>query len=222
ADIRQTPELPALDRNQLVTASDSFRVVVQGNTVGYKINTSVVTPDSMVFRGTLDIGGGTVHQDRVVRLRPSDLTVAGTDIASAQQGRKHETHLTYGGGRVRGTILGTPDSGGAMRSSPVDTTMAAGSVDKDALEVIIPALPLTLGRRVTLGAFDADSARTTTMQVRVAGMDTVTVPAGKFAAMRVAITGAQTEVDLWVTIPSPRRIVKIEYVGSPVSFELVK
>jgi len=60
------------------------------------------------------------------------------------------------------------------------------------------------------------------MQFKVAGLDTVTVPAGKFAAYRVEVSGGQGTVVMHLTRQTPRRIVRIEFVGTPISFELVK
>jgi hypothetical protein len=60
------------------------------------------------------------------------------------------------------------------------------------------------------------------MQVKVSNGDTVTVPAGTFQTWRLDISGGQVPIAMYVAKDTPRRIVKIEFVGAPFVFELVK
>jgi hypothetical protein len=104
----------------------------------------------------------------------------------------------------------------------VDTTLAAGTYDEGALHVIVPALALAPDKSVNVNVFSGDAGRAGVMQFKVSGIDTVTVPAGTFAAYRVVVSGGQGTVLMHLTQQTPRRIVRIEFVGTPISFELVK
>src|SRR5260370_31710250 len=98
----------------------------------------------------------------------------------------------------------------------------AGRSDGRALHGTAPALALAPTAPVNLNVFSADVGRTVVMQFKVSGLDTVTVPAGKFVTYRVAVSGGQGPVVMHVTRDTPRRIVRIDFVGTPISFELVK
>jgi hypothetical protein len=60
------------------------------------------------------------------------------------------------------------------------------------------------------------------MQVKVTDGGAVTVPAGTFQTFRLEIAGGQVPIVMSVAKDTPRRIVKIELVGAPFVFELVK
>jgi len=48
------------------------------------------------------------------------------------------------------------------------------------------------------------------------------VPAGTFQAYRVDVTGPKVPLVLYVSVDSPHRVVKQEFVGQPAVIELVK
>ena len=56
----------------------------------------------------------------------------------------------------------------------------------------------------------------------VSATDSVTVPAGTFRVFKVEVTGADAPFIFYVSRDTPRRIVKLDIVGAPVSFQLVK
>jgi hypothetical protein len=130
-------------------------------------------------------------------------------------------HLTWANGRVQGSAT-TPQPSGTPRSLTIDTTVAAGTYDDNALPVVIPALPLEAGRTIALGVFSSADATVKVLSVKVGPPESVTVPAGTFDAYRLDIAGGQAPYVFHVTTATPRRIVRIEIVGAPFLFELVK
>ncbi|HXI35004.1 MAG TPA: insulinase family protein [Gemmatimonadales bacterium] len=221
SDLHPTAGVPVLDHAQLVTRADSFQALAQGRPVGYETTTTLISGDSIVFRAVLDLGGGALHRQSTIHFAPADWSVTQADVSGTTQGQASETHLTYGGGRVKGRIV-SPQPTGTPTTVDVDTTLAAGTYDEGALHVIVPALALGPNKTVNLNVFSGDAGRAGLMQFKVAGIDTVTVPAGKFVAYRVEVSGGQGTVLMHVTRDTPRRIVRIEFVGTPISFELVK
>ena len=221
SDLHPTAGMPVLDHAQLVARADSFQALAQGRPVGYETAATLVTGDSIVFRAVLDLGGGALHRVNTIHFAPGDWSMMQADVSGTTQGQATETHLTYAGGRVKGKIV-APQAGGAPTTLDVDTTVAPGTYDEGALHVIVPALGLAPGKTVNLNVFSSDAGRAAVMQFKVAGSDTVTVPAGTFATYRVEVSGGQGVVVMHVTRAAPRRIVRIEFVGTPISFELVK
>ena len=73
-----------------------------------------------------------------------------------------------------------------------------------------------------MNVFDASEGTTMPLTVEVAGVEEVTVPAGTFAAFRVEITGGQQPVTLYVSQDAPRRVLKMQPAGQPITIELAQ
>ncbi len=79
---------------------------------------------------------------------------------------------------------------------------------------VIATLPLAEGYTTTFRNFDAMAQKAKLQQLKVAGSESVTVPAGKFDAFRVEITSADGGADkktIWVAKDS-RKVVKVSAV----------
>ena len=86
----------------------------------------------------------------------------------------------------------------------------------------MPALPLATGKSFGVNVFSSGDASAKVITVKVAGEDSVTVPAGTFRVFKVEVSGGEMPARLYVSRDAPRRIVKLELVGAPIVFELVK
>src|SRR5881628_1880123 len=154
-DVSGNPEDPAqlnpvvslapvvFDRNQIVSRSDSFQVLAQGNALGSRVLKVDVTPDSIVYTQVTSIGAGLQQRSTVVV--NADLSMRRSDQTSTIQTQQTETHLAYANGRVKGTSM-SPQQNGTPKSVSVDTTVTAATIDDNALSVFLPALPLETGK----------------------------------------------------------------------------
>ena len=221
ADLHPEAGAPTLDRAQLVTRSDSFQIVIQGRPLGVMTAHLEVGADSIVYTEQTQIGGGAVQQNTAVRFNPSDWSVTQVDQTGSQGGQAVETHLAYSGGRVKGRSV-TPQQSGTPKTTEIDTALVAGTYDDNALSTIVTALPLAAGQTFNVSVFESGQNRTTVMQIKVTEGGGVTVPAGTFQTFRLDVAGGQVPIVMSVAKDTPRRIVKIEFVGAPFLFELVK
>jgi hypothetical protein len=210
----------ALDRAQLVTGSDSFRVVIQGNPLGYMVTSRTIGPDSAVYLERTAIGP-VFQQTTSVVLDASGFGMRRVDQTGAVQALKPELHLMYAGGRVKGRAS-TPQRDGTLKTVDIDTTVAAGTWDDNVLNMILPALPLANGATIPLSVLSSGEGIVKIMTVKVSGPDTLTVPAGHFRAWRLEISGGQAPLVVYVSTETPRRVLKTEAVGTPFIVELVK
>jgi zinc protease len=218
ADLKPTGGPVALDRSQIVARSDSFQALVQGTVYGAQTAKVVTDGDSIVYSESTMIGP--FQQQSTVVLN-GDLSMRHTDQTSVVQGQHTEIHLVYAGGRVKGTSQ-SPQPGGAPKSITVDTTVAAGTIDDNALAVLLPALPLEQGKTFNLNVFSSGEGTTKVVSVKVAAIENVVVPAGTFPAYRLELNGMQLPIVMHVTQQAPRRLVRIAPTGAPLVFELVK
>ncbi len=210
----------AFDPTQIVARSDSFRALVQGNVFGAQVDNVQVAPDSIVFTEATTIGQF-VNQRTTLVLGAADLAVRRADQTGTVQSQRAETHLTYGGGRVKGNAI-VPQQSGTPKTVTIDTTVAAGAVDDNALNLLIPALPLAEGKTFNLNVFSSGEGVTKVLTVKVAAVENLTVPAGTFEAYRLELSGMQIPVVMHVTTAAPRRLLRVAPVGAPLVFELVK
>jgi zinc protease len=225
ADLHPKADAPALDRAQVVTHADSFEVLVQGNAMGGMTGSTTATADSVTYSERTSIAGGAFQENTTVRFNPADLTVSRVDKTGSTQGpagpQPTVIHLTYGGGRVKGAAT-TPQPNGPSQTIQIDTTVAAGTYDDNEMAVVFPALPLAPGRTFNLDVFDSGKGERKVIQVKVSDGGTVIVPAGSFDSFKLDVTGGQLPTTFYVSKATPRRIVKIEFVGAPFIFQLVK
>ena len=230
-DVSGNPEDPAqlnpvvslapvvFDRNQIVSRSDSFQVLAQGNALGSRVLKVDVTPDSIVYTQVTSIGAGLQQRSTVVL--NADLSMRRSDQTSTIQTQQIETHLAYANGRVKGTSM-SPQQNGTPKSVSVDTTVTAATIDDNALSVFLPALPLETGKMFNLSVFSSGDGVTKSVSVKVGAIENVAVPAGTFPAYRLELSGMQLPIVMHVTQQAPRHVVRIAPTGAPLIFELVR
>jgi len=220
-DLHPQTGVPALDRAQIVSRTDSFQIVIQGTPNGTLTAQTAVSADSIVYQERTVIAGGMVQQGTTVHFSPADLSVTQVDQTGRVQGQPADIHLTYQAGRVQGKST-TPQPGGTAQTLQIDTTVAPGTYDDNALSFLLPALPLADGRTLAVNVFESGKGVTQIMQIKVSDGGSLTVPAGTFPVFRLDISGGQVPTAFYITKDTPRRIVKIELLGAPFVFELVK
>jgi hypothetical protein len=218
ADLNPTGGPVAFDRSQIVARSDSFQALVQGNVFGGQSAKAVVDGDSIVYSESTVIGP--FQQQSTVVLN-GDLSMRRTDQTGLVQGQRTEVHLVYAGGRVKGTSQ-SPQPGATPKTITVDTTVADGTIDDNALAVLLPALPLAQGKTFNLNVFSSGEGTSKVVSVKVTAIESVVVPGGTFPAYRLELSGMQLPIVMHVTQQAPRRLVRVAPTGAPLVFELVK
>ncbi len=219
-DLKPKPASVAFDPSQLVSGRDSFHVLVQGNPFGYMTAQLSRFPDSLVYTEETVIAAAGLRQKTTLRLDPASLAVLRVETTGQVAGQALETKVTYRQGRVQGRAQAPDPRAGAPRVVEVDTTVAEGTLDASAIQPLVAALPLAEGASFSIPVFEPAEERTRTLTVRVAGVTDVTVPAGNFSVYRVEVSGTPQPFVFYVTREAPRRLVKIEIVGQPLTFEL--
>lgn len=209
-----------VDVTRLAARSDSFVVVLQGNPAGWQTAQLVRTPAGFVYRTAMSLAGGMIQQSGET-IFGNDLRPVSTKTTGKMQGQDMVTDLSYTNGRVKGTSTSPTATG--LKTSAVDTTVAAGVLDDNMIQAIVPGLAWAPNARFSLGTFDAASATVRQVQLAAgAAPEPVTVPAGTFPAFRVEMTGLQQPITLYVTSAAPHRVVKVVPVGAPIEFLLAK
>lgn len=221
ADLNPPAAPVALDPTQFVAHADSSRVMLQGNAAGFTVSEVRRPADSLVYAERSNLAGGVFQQSTTVVLNPTDGAVRQVDQETTQQGQKGETHITYSGGRVKGSSA-APQQDGTVKRFDIDTTLPPGTVDENAVPFVVPALPLGAGKAFSLTFFTPSENTIKVLTFKVSGPASVTVPAGTFQAYQIDVTGSRVPFTMYVSTDSPRRVLKTEFVGQPFLVELVK
>jgi hypothetical protein len=221
ADLNPRPTAVSWALDRIVPVSLTYRVLVQGNPMGEATRRLARATEGgrAVFQlmGSMNIGSF-VQQADTVTIDAQTLAPIRVRQSGAVQGQQTFLRLDYEGTHVRGQGR-TPGPQG-MREANVDTTLAEGTLDDNAMEALLSALPLAASGRWSLPMFSGGQGTVRTMTASVAGEESVTVPAGMFACWRVELAGGDQPLTLYVMKDAPYVVVKYTMAGAPVAFEL--
>lgn len=201
---------------RLVPRTDSFTVILQGRVVGVVRESIERTAAGYRLTSLQQVPG----MSQVTEVEFSR-TLAMRSVKQSGQVRGAEMRIdvVYAGGRAKGSAT-TPGQRG-LTTIAVDTVAPPGVVDDNALQSLLPTLPLGAGKSFTVDVFASGKGYAAPVTIAVTGADSVIVPAGTFDAWRLEVTGGPVPVTFWVSKAAPR-VVKMGIAGAPMSFELVK
>jgi len=221
-DLTPPTEPVALDAAQFMAHTDSSRVVIQGNPVGFTVSEiRRPAPDSLVYAERSNLANSAFQQRTTIVMEPASGTVRQVDQVTTQGGQNAETHLTYAGGRVKGASA-APQPDGSVKRFEIDTALPPGTVDENAVPFVVPALPLAAGKTFALTCFTPSENAIKVLTFKVGAPEAVTVPAGTFQGFRIDVTGSRVPFTMYVGADTPRRVLKTEFVGQPFLVELLK
>lgn len=215
----QAQAAPHFNASALNLGRDSFAIIVQGREVGFQRTNLKRT--SAGFEYTEDTGIGTaVNQSTLVGLN-ADLSTRSVTQHGKVQGKDIAINIAYAGLRVRGNALvaAQPQS----KQFAIDTTVSPGTIDDNAIQPLLAALPWAPHAAWTLTIFSAGKNASAPGTLTVVDTITVKVPAGTFKTWRAElISGDGSGVNFFVTVAAPHRLVKLTINESPLEFALVK
>ena len=218
SDVNPAPQSLPVALGQLVASRDSFIIKIQGNQLGWSATTVEDIPEGKRLTEHTNIGGF-VEQQTVV-----DISADGAMLKVRQtgktQGQPTSIELDYATGRVKGKA-NTVTQGGP-KSLTIDTTATAGTIDDNAIQGLLPALPWSPTATWSFTTFSGGQNEAKVTTLKVVATEAVTLPAGPVEAFKVEMSGGWQEATFWVTTASPHRLVKIAIANTPVEIIRVK
>ncbi len=218
SDLNPAPKNLPIALSQLIASRDSFVIKVQGNQLGWSATTVEDIPEGKRLTEHTNIGGFVEQQTTV------DISAEGAMLrvrqAGKTQGQPTAIELEYAAGRVKGKANTVTQDG--PRALTIDTTVADGTVDDNAIQGLLPALPWTAAATWSFTTFSGgqNEARVTTL--KVVATEAVTLPGGVVDAFKVEMSGGWQEATFWVTAAAPHRLVKVAIANTPVEIVRVK
>lgn len=220
ADLESRASALDLDLTQLVARRDSFTVLFQGQALGFQSGMLEVTTTG--FRYTEHVLLGPVVSQTTVL----DMDRSGAPLVVKQtgkvQGQEVSIDVKYENGRAIGTARTPVPPAGQLKAVAIDTTLAPGTVDDNAIQALLPAFRWAPGARWTFNVMSAGQGEIKAWTLAVAATETIPVGRDSVAAYRAELSGGSTPLTLWVTTARPHQLVKIGIAGQPVEFVRVR
>ena len=203
------------DPTRIASRADSFVVVtrVTGGewaVIGGVVQT--VARDSTAIRLGLDAVFTDSKQRIEMAMHPATLApLAHWERISRRGQGDANGELMFSDGRVRGAYI--------LSKGIIDLPLDKGIVDDDAATMLLATLPLDSARAFSFRTL-ASPGKVETTRVEVKGIDTVSVPAGRFVAHRLVVMARDTS-DVFVSTTLPRRVVLVRLANGSTEMRLV-
>ena len=218
ADLNPAPKSLPLVMSQLVASRDSFAIKVQGNQLGWSTTSVEDIPDGKRLTEHTNIGGFVEQQTTI------DISADGAMLRVRQsgktQGQPTAIELDYRTGRVKGKANTLTPQG--PKSLTIDTVAATGTIDDNAIQGLLPALPWTASASWSFATFSGGQNEAKVTTLKVVGTETVTLAGGPVEAFKAEWSGGWQPATFWVTTAAPYRLVKIGIANTPVEIVRVK
>ena len=210
------PQPLPIDAKKLIPHRDSMVVLVNNQPMGASVWGLQKNGDSLAIH-ELTIIGAIMRQETTVRLNKAGVVQQVTQSGTAR-GVEGSIEIRYADGRVAGAVTAVSAEG--PNHFAVDTVVPPGTVDDNAVQALLPALPWAAGAGWNFWMYSAGANAVSEMALYVVGEETAMVPAGAFAAYRVRLSGGGTSVDFLVLKRAPHTVLKIEMSGAPLKYVL--
>ncbi len=187
-----------------------------------------LAPSTANFKATIAVNGQTIPMDITTTVKDENGAWVASDIAKTPMGDMTDTTtlekgtlivkkrsvsqgpiavaLEFDGNKATGTMTMNG------QSKPVSADLGGALfADGAGTHAVIAALPLAEGYQTTFRNFNMQSQKVQLKQVKVVGVEDVTVPAGTFKAWKVEESSAEGEpgaTTIWIATDS-RKVVKI-------------
>lgn len=199
--------------DRLVAGRDSFAILIQGAQIGFTL--TVTEPHDggvrLIERSSV---GGFVEQTTTLEIL-ADGSMAAMKQEGTVQGESTVVEIDYRHGRARGAAHTAAAAG--PTTVTIDTVTAPGTIDENAVQGLLPALPWAGGASWSFPVFSASQNETRMSRLAVEGVETVERPgAPPVDAFRAVWTGAWQPATFWITTATPHRVVRIAIEGAPL------
>ena len=210
----QSPGHP-FNPSRIVASADSFVVVTRVTGGDWRVIGGVVQTvarDTNAIRMALDASFmGSKHRIEMA-MHPTTLApLAHWEKISRRGQGDANGELMFSDGRVRGAYI--------LSKGIIDLPLENGIVDEDAATMLLATLPLDSARSFTFRTF-ASPGKVETTRVDVAGVDTVTVPAGRFVTKRLVVMARDTS-HVFVSTTPPHRVVLVRLANGSTEMLLI-
>jgi hypothetical protein len=204
------------DLAALTERRDSFVVRFNGADAGWMRGVLEKTADG--FRYVEDTRlGGFVVQTTTLEIDATGGMKSVKQVGKVQ-GQDAAIDVSYAGGRAKGTASAPDPQTGQIKRITLDTALAAGTLDDNAVQALIPAFRWAPGARWTFNVLSAGQGEVKPWTLAVSGTEPVTVGTSPVEAYKAELSGPSAPLTLWVSTAAPHLLLKLAVAGQPLEF----
>lgn len=209
-----------INLDHIQTRKDSFHMIVNDKVVGYWIwDTSkdaahITFRDISVMTNVVEENFTLTMDTKSMQSREVDMVMtAGANQLKLNASRKSNKHLK----------ADLEVSGATNRKISIDTTYASKVILRPEIFGLIPSITDYKNINKNINAFFMSNARIANMNLSYLGDEKIEVEAGEFDTYKIAFKGqGQVSNIIYIKKEFPRRIVKVDIIGQPLTIELTK
>ena len=126
--------------------------------------------------------------------------------------------MAYAGGRAKGTASSPDPQSGQIKKLTIDTVLAEGTLDDNAVQALIPAFKWKADGKWTFNVLSAGQGEIKPWILAVSGVEAVTIGGTPVEAFKAELNGPSAPLTLWVSTAKPHTLLKIAIAGQPLEF----
>lgn len=215
------PIQQALDGDQVRERSLSFTMMLRGNPVGTSTFATSFDGDDLVFKETAVIAPYNVDAVTEVRLNRKSYATKSYKGRGTMFGNDVEIDMQWQADKVTGMSLFPRGQDEPQGKIEVDRNLPEDCFERTSVFFLCHAMPLKAGADFSIPWYNPYDDKIKTIRVTVDGEAVVETAAGKFDTWKVGLSGGEPSQVVYITRETPRKIVKIEVVGEPWTYELL-
>jgi zinc protease len=208
-----------LDLARMMTASDSFTVMVQGQPFGYQTSSMSRDGDGWVYRERSQLAT-VIQQQTEVRFGP-DVAMRSTAQSGRFQGQDMKLDVRYDAGTATGEGV-TPGAQGMQPVKYEKVAIPVGTLDDNLVQGLLPYFKWAPDASFTVAVFATGKGVVEPRAYKVAGEEELTLPIGTVKTWRVLSTGGEQPGTYWIEVAMPHRVMKFGPANAPVEFVRAK
>ena len=199
------------------SSRDSFDVVYQGQPVGAFILSHAKTGDNITLVADIRLAQiGLTELDSMVFNATTFAPVLLTNNQS-MGGMTFGGRVTVANGQATGSAQQPGPVG--VSTMPIDVAVGAGIIADGAEALLIPTIDFSEALTVNFSTFDGKQGKVKPYVLKVAGKESVTVPAGTYEGWKCEITGDNELVLIWVSTAEPRKVLMLRLDAQQVEMK---
>lgn len=209
-----------IDRSHLENRRDSFNMVQNEEVVGKWIWETTISETSISFKDISELYGR-VKEEFICKVDKADLFTTSLDMVMTTPNNKMTVVLTRQSNKdLKATlVIYKPEE----KSMVIDTTYKEPVIERSVLFGLVQTLPLEKSLDTDFPVFFMNTGQVGAMKLEKIGEEKVIVPAGSFDTYKLRFEGKDLVSNIiYVSKTSPRRIVKVDVIGQPLTIELAQ
>jgi hypothetical protein len=197
-----------------------FNMQLNGQVVGQSVHSFSQTEGRYQLHEKTTIEAYNIDADITAVVEPGHLAPLSLQMTGSM-GQPVDIELNWQGQKVSGHSQMAREPFKPQGKLMINQTLRPGTTERTSLIMLAHLLPVTVQQPLLVNWFNGYDADQRLIEITFKGEEQVTVPAGTFDTYKIEYSGGAPSQYYWIDKKQPK-VVKIEVIKSPWSYELVE